>query len=211
MATRTPLKARKYPRQRRSQLTVDAILGATARVLSQEGYDGLTTNRVAEVAGVSIGSLYQYFPNKQALLHAIWRRHAEQMLDLLASTLGGNAEAPLREAVRAYVRAMIRAHGADPDLHREMVPQVVRHGLHQFEELNERALALISGYLERHRSLLLPRDLDLAAFMLLTMVEAAVHMALLRRPDDVASGALEREVVAVVLRYLLGSHDAGDG
>ena len=82
--TTTP---RKQPRQSRSKATVDAILDATARVLVEDGYDKLTTNRIATVAGVSIGSLYQYFPNKQAVVMAIADRHAVEMISLLSSTL----------------------------------------------------------------------------------------------------------------------------
>ena len=62
---------RKRPRQDRSKATVDSILDATARVLVRHGFDGLTSNAVAEIAGCSIGSLYQYFPNKEALVAAL--------------------------------------------------------------------------------------------------------------------------------------------
>src|SRR6185503_3042990 len=68
---------RKRPRQARSRETVSAILAATSRVLVKHGFDGLTTNAVAEAAGVSIGSLYQYFPNKEALVAGLIERHVE--------------------------------------------------------------------------------------------------------------------------------------
>jgi len=63
------------PQQDRSKVTVDAILTATARILTQEGYDRATTNRIAELAGVSIGSLYQYFPSKEALVTSLAEQH----------------------------------------------------------------------------------------------------------------------------------------
>ena len=69
---------RKEPRQSRSRVTVEAILDAGARILSDEGWAAFTTNRVAEVAGVSIGSLYQYFPDKLSLVDAIRSRHLEE-------------------------------------------------------------------------------------------------------------------------------------
>lgn len=79
MARPTSAEPRKRPRQRRSAETVDRILGAAARILDERGYAGTTTNHVAELAGVSIGSLYQYFPNKDALLVALAERHVDEV------------------------------------------------------------------------------------------------------------------------------------
>ena len=97
---------RKSPRQQRSQQTVDTILQATARVLAKHGYAGTNTNRIAETAGVSVGSLYQYFPNKNALIAALHDRHDEQMLALIDTVLDGNPAATLRERVAAIVDLM---------------------------------------------------------------------------------------------------------
>jgi AcrR family transcriptional regulator len=66
--------ARKGPKQQRSKVTVSAILDATVRVLEQEGSDAATTSRIAEVAGVSVGTLYQYFANRDAILDALQDR-----------------------------------------------------------------------------------------------------------------------------------------
>src|SRR5262245_2757752 len=81
------LAARKAPRQPRAQATVEAILAATADLLEKSGYARLTTNHVAQRAGISIGSLYQYFPSKEALCHALaerhYRRHAARYLERL--------------------------------------------------------------------------------------------------------------------------------
>ena len=71
------LKPRKTPRQARSEATVEAIFDATIQVLLVDGVARLTTTRVAERAGVSVGTMYQYFPHKQALLHAVLKRHLE--------------------------------------------------------------------------------------------------------------------------------------
>src|SRR6188768_1896869 len=91
---------RKRPRQSRSVATVDTIIAATARVLVKQGFDGLTTNAVAEAAGVSIGSLYQYFPNKEALVAALVERHVEDKNRAVISELSRVASLPLKEAVR---------------------------------------------------------------------------------------------------------------
>src|SRR5882757_8447655 len=88
MSTRipkSPATMRKEPRQARSRATVEAIVQAGAHVLGDRGWSGFTTNEVASVAGASIGSLYQYFPNKLALIAAIRRKHFD---DVLAVQIG---------------------------------------------------------------------------------------------------------------------------
>ena len=77
VAQRPKTTVRKRPRQERARVTVDALLDATAQVLIKDGYDGLSTNRVAAVAGVSVGSLYQYFPSKEALVAALLDRYSD--------------------------------------------------------------------------------------------------------------------------------------
>ena len=84
MARAVPTNPRKSASQKRSQATVQALLDATARVLTREGYDRASTNRIAATAGVSVGSLYQYFPNKEALVAALVARHNREMLDAAA-------------------------------------------------------------------------------------------------------------------------------
>src|SRR5687768_7969228 len=101
---------RKRPRQARSKATVDTILEATARILVKHGFDGLTTNGVAAAAGVSIGSLYQYFPNKEALVSALIERHLTDMNAAVFAELTRVAKLPLAEAARCVVELTVRAH-----------------------------------------------------------------------------------------------------
>lgn len=199
-----PLSPRKSPRQARSRATVDAILEACARVLVEEGYDRASTNRVAKVAGVSVGSLYQYFPSKEALVLALFERHSSRMLALLADSLRELGDAPIPEAVRTYVRAMMAAHRVEPELHRALVEQVLHLGLEHLSEVQRTARTLVRSYLERHQHEILTKDLDAAAFVLVAAVEAVTHGAMLEQTELFASAVLEDEVCALVLRYLLG-------
>src|SRR5690242_6395595 len=116
MRTRLKTAPRKQPKQERSQATVEAILTATARILVREGFDRASTNRVAEEAGVSIGSLYQYFPSKEALVAALIERHMERMSATLEAEMAEVATAPLELAVRRMVAFMLNAHAVDPAL-----------------------------------------------------------------------------------------------
>ena len=111
---------RKRPKQDRSQATVEAILIAAAHILTENGYNKFTTNRVAELAGVSIGSLYQYFPNKESLIFALGEHHANEMAQIAQQHLGNLEESSIIDVLRQIIKAVLAAH---PDL-RDSLRQV---------------------------------------------------------------------------------------
>ena len=117
MATKTisPLKPRKTPRQARSEATVDAIFEATIQVLLAEGASRLTTTRVSERAGVSVGTMYQYFPNKQALLFAVLKRHIEGVLAKVEDACRASAGQDAAEMVQNLLAAYIEAKTSNPE------------------------------------------------------------------------------------------------
>jgi AcrR family transcriptional regulator len=200
----TVLEPRKRPKQRRSQATVDAILQATARVLVLEGYDSASTNRIAKVAGVSIGSLYQYFPSKESLVIALVEQHCRSMLALLIEMSAALASAPIDVAVRSYVKAMLAAHAVDPALHRVLVSQVLHLGLGYLDEIEAQARIIVKTYLDERQRSILPQDTETAAYVLVSAVEAITHRAVLDQPERLTSKTLEDEICALVLRYLVG-------
>ena len=194
---------RKRPRQDRSRATVDTILEATARVLVERGFDGLTTNLVADAAGVSIGSLYQYFPNKAALVGALIERHVDHMSALLLAELTRVAQLPVAAAIRSVVEAMIRAHAVQPELHRvltEQVPRVGRMGkLREVEAITQR---MVAGLLAHRKSELAITDPDMASFVLVSSIEAITHRAALLTPELLHDPRLVDETCTMVRRYL---------
>src|SRR5215469_5687650 len=100
MSRRPVTKPRKTASQGRSRATVKALLDATARILIAEGFDKASTNRIAEVAGVSVGSLYQYFPGKEALVAAVIERHQQQIMQTVRGELAEVLVQPVQNAVR---------------------------------------------------------------------------------------------------------------
>jgi AcrR family transcriptional regulator len=204
MSMTEPLRPRKSPTQSRSARMVEDLLDATARVLVRDGWDRASTNRIAKAAGVSVGSLYQYFPNKEALVLALARRHGDQMLALFARSATELAQAPLQVAVPAFVRAMLDAHRVDPELHLALVHQLLSVGLEPVDEVIGTAQAMVRAYLETRQDEIVVQDLDAASWMCVTVVDSVVHAAVLdrKRLDD---PAIERELCAVVLRYLTGA------
>ncbi|MGZ3429251.1 MAG: TetR/AcrR family transcriptional regulator [Polyangia bacterium] len=192
------------PKQQRSKDTVDVILAATARVLVKEGFDRASTNRIAEQAGVSIGSLYQYFPSKEALVAALVERHIETMSEALEAEMAALADAPLDLLVRRMVMLMLDAHAVDPELHRVLNEQVPRVGrLHRVHEVEARMQRLGRAWFERRRGELRPGlDLDTAAFVVVQAIEALTHGAMIHGETAPPRDALVEEISTLVLRYL---------
>lgn len=108
---------RKLPRQRRSLATVEALVQATAGLLAERGYRGATTRLISERAGVSVGSLYQYFPSRDALVTAVLERHIDEVLDAVGSLFQRQARAPLDQVVRRIVARVLDLHERDHALH----------------------------------------------------------------------------------------------
>ena len=205
MARAIPTTPRKSASQKRSQATVETLLDATARVLTREGYDRASTNRIAAVAGVSVGSLYQYFPNKEALVATLVARHNREMLQLLRDALEKVASLDLATAMRELVRATVDAHLVDPALHRIFAEQVPRMGqLAKIEALQRETFLLIRAYLEERRNEISVRDLDSATSICVTTVEALTHEFVIDKPEapEVDRDRFIEEVTRLVVGYL---------
>ena len=172
--------AKEAARQNRSQATVQAILQATARVLCTTGYDRASTNRIAMAAGVSVGSLYQYFPSKEALVAALVEQHVGEMTTLVKAKLAEVAGAPLPVAIRTMVEAMFAAHAVDPKLHKVLIEQVPRVGrLEQVGGVEREVMELVQVLLEARGRELRRTKFDAVAFVLCQTVEAVTHAAVL--------------------------------
>ncbi|HEY1547668.1 MAG TPA: TetR/AcrR family transcriptional regulator [Kofleriaceae bacterium] len=194
---------RKQPRQARSKETVATILAATSRVLKKRGYDGLTTNAVADAAGVSIGSLYQYFPNKEALVAGLIEHHIETVNRAILTELTRVATLPMAQAARAVIELTITAHAVDPGLHAVLTEQVPRIGrLAKLRQLDEVVHRMVAGLLAHRKAELAIRDVELAAFVLVSAIEAIVHRAALLYPERLRDPRLVDEATLIVTRYL---------
>jgi AcrR family transcriptional regulator len=206
MARKPATKPRKNASQKRSRATVGALVEATARILVREGFDKASTNRIAEVAGVSVGSLYQYFPGKEALVAAVIDRHNQDIMQVVHSALAEIAAQPVATAVRRLVAVAIEAHRIDPRLHRVLAEQIPRTGrLANVEAFNRDISSLFRTYLESHRDEIRAIDLGLAAFMCVTSIEALAHTAVLHRSEklsDEIDETLVEETTRLVVGYL---------
>jgi AcrR family transcriptional regulator len=207
MARRPLTNPRKEASQERSRATVDALVEATARILVREGFDKASTNRIAEVAGVSVGSLYQYFPSKEALVAAVIERHRQEIMQVVRGELAEAANQPMEQGVRTLVAVAVKAHRVDPKLHRVLAEQIPRVGrLEKAETFNRENYAIFRAYLESHRDEIRAADLELAAFICVTAIEAVTHNAVLHHKmvSEEAMDALVDEATRLVLGYLTG-------
>lgn len=206
MGRRPFTKPRKDAAQARSRATVDGLVEATARILVRDGFDKASTNRIAEVAGVSVGSLYQYFPGKEALVAAVIARHQQEILQTVRRELAEAMNLPLEKAVRKLVAVAVKAHRVDPRLHRVLAEQIPRVGkLEDVGAFNRENYALFRNYLEKHRGELGVGDLELASFVCVTSIEALTHNAVLHQSktlSDAAMEALIEEGTRLVVGYL---------
>lgn len=205
MADRKRQIRRRKPIQDRSSATVDALLEATAQILLSHGYDRASTNEIARRAGVSIGSLYQYFDNKDALVAELARRHfghIERVVVEHMMPLAGEA-AELRAVVTRLVGALVAVHRVNPRLSQVLEAEVPRVGeLRVIEDLGQRSEVLVAERLSAIRHQLRPDNLVLAAQIMVRAV-SGIMQATVRRSGGELPLDLEREIVDLVLRYLL--------
>jgi AcrR family transcriptional regulator len=196
------IAARKSPSQERSRRTVERILNAAARIFHEQGYAGATTNDVADEAGVSVGSLYQYFPNKDALLVALTRRHIESTTADLAFLLSQmNANVGFDTILRRVVDFLVEQHDLD-DLH-----LLVMHQAPRTREISIELERAKSQLVDLAEQLLVSRINDpqhrtLVARMVVATIDAGVHDVILRQPRGKARKAATDITISTALSII---------
>jgi AcrR family transcriptional regulator len=216
MTTQRPTTSfRRRPSQERSRGLVDAILEGAARVLRASGYRGspfsadqppsnVSTNRVAEIAGVSIGSLYQYFPGKQAIIAALAKKRLRDTFDALLEEIEASRTLPLEEAVGRVVDRFVEMKLANDSVDRGVIAETVRHGLtDEAFELDAEYVARFAKAIESWKPQVrsdLPAEL--AAYLLFQSLRATMVLGALQRPDLVEDARLRAELTRFVVGYL---------
>ncbi|MEI7209408.1 TetR/AcrR family transcriptional regulator [Pectobacterium carotovorum] len=193
-------KPRKLPVQERSRVTVDAIIQASAYILSESGWEGLTTNSIAERAGVNISSLYQFFPNKEAIINELQRRHALEIHADLHKTLQFSPEkSSLRETLTLVVEMIVNKHRIAPAVHKavtEEIPLTARCVLEDEEQLRRMLLDTLKPFMKN-----VP-DPELAIYLMRTLTHAAIHRVTVERPELLEVPLLVTELVTLFEYYL---------
>jgi AcrR family transcriptional regulator len=196
------LSPRKTPRQERSRATVEALLEAAADILVRHGYAKLTTNRIAERAGVNIASLYQYFPGKDAIVAELRRRHGSEQRAALRQVLAERRAGELEPTLRALVSVGVAGHAQAPRLHQVFTEEMPALEYRELAESDAPTFEAMRRFLQDAGADV--KDLDLAMWMISTASGAILHRAAVERPEDLSSGVIAAELVRLLCRYLGG-------
>ena len=194
------LSPRKTPRQERSRATVEALLEATTDILIRDGYTKLTTNRIAERAGVNIASLYQYFPGKEAIVAELRRRHGAEQRAALRQVLEQRTTGELASTIRTLVSVGVTGHASAPRLHRVFTEEIPALGYRDVAAIDPPIFEAMRRFLQEADVDV--RDMDLALWMISTASGAVLHRAAVERPEDLSSGVIVEELSTLLCRYL---------
>jgi len=207
------LEPRKQPVQRRSRATVEDVLTAATQVFEAHGYAAGTTNRIAERAGVSIGTLYQYFPNKEAVAVALLERHLAEGMSRLREWVARCVAQPrgLEDALRIFVDGMIDLHADRPRLQHILLEEIplpprVHEALLRAEREAAGAVAgLLRLYPEVRRG-----NVARASYVAVQVVESLTHRFAAHPDQGLSRRTLAVELVAMVRAYLTSGPDRSD-
>ena len=199
MTTAERTLSRREPKQQRSRQTVDFVLEAVQLVVKRHGSQAITTNRIAEAAGVSIGSLYQYFPDKRAIFTALHDRHVEDVRQVIEQTTAGCASAPLEEFTRELVQGLVNVHTEGAELH-EIVSSAVPESALGFKNALHHTFAQVLSRADQRRYSL--DETERMLFVLPRMVESLVHGAVHQAPAALSRDGARNEAIRTVLVYV---------
>jgi AcrR family transcriptional regulator len=198
---------RKAPSQARARETVKAIMQAAAELIAARGYAAATTNKIAERAGVSIGSLYQYFPNKTAILVRLLEEHIEGVRPVVDRSIQElqDTEIPFDDAVRRLFRRLVEAHSDNPRLNRVLVEEVPRPKYIQELDRQEEALYTrrITAILQRRHDIHVEHPVA-AAHVLVQATGALSRWLVHSAPEHLDREAYINEAVRLLSLYTKG-------
>lgn len=205
------LKPRKKPLQARSTVTVDAIVEATIRILRRDGWAACTTTRISTLAGVSVGSLYQYFPHKDALLVGLAHRHVDSVVAAVdAFTASMSSDTVELDAVLADLASVLVAQHELDHLH-----TIIAHQAPRTADLERELARARERFIDMADDVLVPRIPDpssrrAAAAMVVAILDAAVHQVLLlQSPGPQRDHAVELMLAAVAAVIACAASTAG--
>lgn len=201
-ASTVSLSSRRSPSQSRSVVTVNAVFEASIQVLLKEGMQRLTTTRVAERAGVSVGTLYQYYPNKLALLNAVLERHLDGVAEAVEVAAGKVHDRPLSIMVEAVVHAFVKAKVEREDEARALYAVAAELG---GSKLVQRASQRVGTSLAQMLSTAKDaqfNDLEIASYMFATAMIGPTKGVLEQQAPRKLTRILRSQLISMCLGYL---------
>lgn len=195
---------KKQPVQLRSQFLVDSIKQAATQVLKLYGVEGFNTNIVAERAGVSIGSLYQYFESKEILVAEIKRDHFSQLRANFKQAQSLFDGSDINQVIDGFVDASMQGHLIDPQLHLILSNDLSDFALHENDESEDSIMPAVEAVLRQHQSQLrVGLDFAVAAQLCYQLVEKTIHASLAEQDFAKRSATIAAEIKQMLRAYLL--------
>jgi AcrR family transcriptional regulator len=206
MSMKRPKSLRRLPKQARAHDTIEVVLEAAARVLRERGYAGATTNRIADAAGVGVGTVYEYFSNKDTVFEAVIAREIGRLVtafqaEARAEAAGGGAGIGIDAAITRLIGAGIRAMEHGPELFRALEAVPGASFRRQLSVAREGVIELVHQMFEAHRDEVAVDDLKLAAYIVVGAIEGVAGNASSADLGD----PLVTELTALATRYLKGA------
>ncbi|MDQ8732764.1 TetR/AcrR family transcriptional regulator [Bradyrhizobium sp. LHD-71] len=192
---------RKSPTQARATQTVDAILEAATQILQSDGEERLTTNRIAERAGVSIGSLYQYFADKEAIVEAIAERERSKIVATIVKSLSEVEAADSESAVREVVRTLVGAFARRRRARRIVVMMMLRRWQNAPDKGADEVAQFLVSAAARGKSANARVMTPVAAFVLTRAMVGAIRAAVLENSPYLESQEFEDELVRLAILF----------
>jgi AcrR family transcriptional regulator len=203
---------RKKPKQERSKDTVDVLLQAAVELFSQLGYKGATTNKIAQRAGVSVGSLYQYFPNKKAMLVALFEKQFQSGVKPLGLAIEalGNTHRSLKEVIENLLNVLIQLHEPAPRLHRLLSEEVPKSKkMLEIQQASQNAAVTYVQKMLSKRDDVSIDNITVASHLLVQTSESLSHWFVLHAPSEVQVDVFLNEATKMLYQYVAKSSETG--
>lgn len=192
---------RRVPKTAHAAFTVDAILISVERILEQHGPEALTTNRIADVAGVSIGTLYQYFPNKEALVGALQERYNADTITRVRAALAGCETLPMSIVIARCAEAVLAAHGAQRPIHRWLMEwRTLAGGHEQYRQLLDEFVEVIAEFLAARPDITIA-DPRAAAFVCVHTVKGLIE-GVAERGSDIDPNSIAMQAIRMLTLFV---------
>jgi len=191
------------PIQKRAQATVEAILSSTTRILEHDGFDKMSTNTIAEKAGVGIASLYQYFRNKDQIIHALVQKMVDRKMKEILGGLDSSKIFSLEDAVSELMRVLIDSKKSNSKLERILETQIPSFATFKLmEKFDQELIQVFKKNIEPYRQELNSPDLEYSLFIVLQAIKGVFIMTNATRPQYLDSPKLQKILTAMVLSGL---------
>jgi AcrR family transcriptional regulator len=200
MPKKTSLRA--LPQQKRGQERIDKLLGAAAKLFAKVGYEETTTNAIAREARTSIGSLYQFFPNKEAILNALAGRYLEELHAVHEQVLGKDAvQIPLPELYDRIIRSLADFHASHPGFQQLFYGSTTsKHLAAAAEQLKQECIARVEGLMAARNPEIDPARRNLLAVLNVEIIKTMLPLA--QSSDPTTRGRLIEETKTLLLAHM---------